>query len=256
MADIESLLHRSSDLSTFLVHLTRSGGGASALQNLESIITNRQIEARTAFGPARHLEPHLAGSLSTQKCVCFTETPMEHVWMMIENIEGRAVQFEPYGLAITKTTGRKTGFNPVWYSDITRRGVDWPAKAVNDLIGEAVDFATRKDDTVDVDKLTQEPILKITPFFEQMGPTLAARKEFWWEREWRKQGDFPIPSARKVVTLFAPEDDHEHLRTALKKAGGKWPERPILDPRWGLEHMIASLAAVPEEEIGPFPDAY
>ena len=38
MAKIEDLLQRRTDLSTFLVHLTREGDGNSALENLISII--------------------------------------------------------------------------------------------------------------------------------------------------------------------------------------------------------------------------
>ena len=83
-----------------------------------------------------------------------------------------AIQFEPYGLAITKTTGRREGFNPVWYSDISRRGYDWPAKSVNRMIDDAVARATTEDGEVDVDRLRQEAILQLTPFFEQMGRLL------------------------------------------------------------------------------------
>jgi hypothetical protein len=42
--------------------------------------------------------------------------------MMLEDIEGRSVHFQPFGLAVTKTTARKDHVNPVWYSDISTRG--------------------------------------------------------------------------------------------------------------------------------------
>jgi hypothetical protein len=35
----------------------------------------------------------------------------------------------------------------------------------------------------------------------------------------------------------------------------RWGKRPILDPRWGLERMIAAMAKISDEHIGPFPDA-
>jgi hypothetical protein len=38
---------------------------------------------------------------------------------MLGQIEGRSVQLEPYGIAITKKLGRKGGVNPVWYLDMT-----------------------------------------------------------------------------------------------------------------------------------------
>jgi len=260
MARIEDLLQRRTDLSTFLVHLTRTGDdGLSALANLQSIIRTGTIKARKPFGPACKLQPHLAGSSATQMTVCMSETPLEHVWMMLEPIDGRAVHFEPYGVAITKTTGRKAGFNPVWYSDITRRGVSWPSTAVNQMIKEALERATGPDGKVDRYTLQREPVFQLTPYFEQMGPTTQGRKEFWWEREWRKVDDYRLSFPTKVVALFAPEAEHAVLHDFLaeldERQRSRWVERPILDPRWGLERMVVALARIETAQIGPFPTA-
>ncbi|MFF1822610.1 abortive infection system antitoxin AbiGi family protein [Kribbella sp. NPDC058245] len=260
MAKIEDLLQRRTDLSTFLVHLTRtSDDGIGALDNLQSIIRAGTIKARKAFGPACKLQSHLAGSSATQKAVCVSETPLEHIWMMLESIDGRAVHFEPYGLAITKTTGRKAGFNPVWYSDITRRGVNWPSTAVNLMVQEALDRATGPDGKVDQYTLQREPVFQLTPYFEQMGPIKQGRKEFWWEREWRKVDDYHLSFPTKVVALFAPEHEHAVLHDFLAQLDADqrthWVERPILDPRWGLERMVVALARIEAHQIGPFPEA-
>src|SRR5438552_2656405 len=96
------LPHRRTDLSTFLVHLTHDYGDTTARENLLSIAENNMIEARKALGPAAWLEEHLAGTVASQKVACFTETPLEHTWMMLEEIDGRSVHFEPFGLAVTK----------------------------------------------------------------------------------------------------------------------------------------------------------
>lgn len=50
--DIQRLLARRTDLSTFLVHLTRDGPGETAKQRLISILTSHTIEARSPFGHA------------------------------------------------------------------------------------------------------------------------------------------------------------------------------------------------------------
>lgn len=254
MASIEDLLQRRTDLSTFLIHLTRDTPGddrPSARENLLTMIGDGYIEARSPFGPASMHEPNLTYA-ATQKVVCFTETPLEHTWMMLEDIDKRDVHFQPYGLAVTKTTARKAGCNPVWYSDITP-GRDWPIAAVNAMVNDAVRRATTGR-TVDRDKLSEEPIFKLTPFFEQMGPTKYSRKEFWWEREWRRIGDFPL-HPRRTVAVLAPAHDHERLRKELTEINERWGARPILDPRWGLERMIAAMAQISDEHIGPFPDA-
>src|SRR5579862_7757618 len=116
---IEELLHRRNDLSTFLVHLTRDGGGQSALQNLISMLSSNVIEARNVYGMGRTMSHNNPAFAESQRVVCFTETPLEHAWIMCQEIENRAFQFGPYGIAFTKTWARREGVNPVWYIDIT-----------------------------------------------------------------------------------------------------------------------------------------
>lgn len=255
MATIEALLNRRTDLSTFVVHLTRdSESGVSARDNLLSILEEGTIQGKTAQGPARHLEVSLVNTGFTQKVVCLTETPLEHLWMMIEDIDGREIKFQPYGLATTKTSARYAGANPVWYSDITK-GRDWPLKQLGELVTQAVERSTIAG-VLDVDRLTDEPIMKIAPYFETMGPTSqpGRRKEFWWEREWRKIGDFPLEHPKRWVAILAPETEHSSLRAEIltRNIQAEWADRPLLDPSWGLERMIASLARVDDKYLGPF----
>ncbi|GAA1133122.1 abortive infection system antitoxin AbiGi family protein [Nocardioides aquiterrae] len=254
---IEELLQRRTDLSTFLVHLTRAvQDGPTALDNLKSMLTNCVIEARTPFGQARFHDPHLFLSAS-QKVVCFTETPLEHAWMMIEDIaQDRQVKFEGYGIAVTKTTARKMGANPVWYSDFSRWGEPWPSAAVDKLIAQAVERAEIKaqaGSTYD-EALSEEPIFQLTPYFEQMGPMQGGlRKEFWWEREWRKVGNFNMNLPSRIVAVLAPEGQHAHLKEYLQQEAPVWNGRPLLDPTWGLERMVVALARIRVDDMGPFP---
>jgi hypothetical protein len=52
--------------------------------------------------------------------------------------------------------------------------------------------------------------------------------------------------ASDVVAVLAPEDEHASLRPEIASVGVEWARRavPMLDPRWGLERMIAELARV------------
>lgn len=252
MARIEDLLHRRPDLSTFLVHLTREGE-KSPVENLVSMLTAEKIVAGPGgFGQAKKYEERLAPHDQTQRVVCFTETPLEHVWALLEDIEGRQLTFSSYGVVITKTAGRKLGCNPVWYTDMTPRGGrDWLSRSINELIDAAV-----ADHESDDEGIASEQIFSLTPFVEQMGPmNNGRRKEFWWEREWRHRDDFGL-RPDQVVALLAPEEHHEDLRSRIEEEIGSdspWLSRSILDPRWGLERMIAALAGVDEEYVGPFP---
>jgi hypothetical protein len=243
VAKVEEVLARRTDLSTFLVHLCRNGNdehgrGITAKQRLESILRDESLRAVNPFGAAVD-RLNRKESLDSQRCVCFTETPLEHVALLLEDIDGRDCQFAPYGVAITKKQGRKEGLNPVWYVDITP-GHDWLTKPLNDLVGAAIkaDFST-------------SAIAKLTPFVEQMGTGTRAsdgkkyRKEFWWEREWRCVGNFDLPDH---IIVLCPREEHEDFR-AIVDAGTL--DVRFLDPRWSLEQIIARLAGFDDDEVGP-----
>lgn len=214
MADkIEDLLHRRSDLSTFLVHFTKGNSESDAEKNLLDILDERTIEARASFGMAGSVAEKLEDAGLTQRVACFTETPLEHCWMMVREIERRAWKFRPYGLVFGKKYARIKGCNPVWYLDISARGKDWLTKPVNKIVESCEEYIAEGRP---IDSHARFEILKLTPFMEQMGPTKLAEKEFWWEREWRHVGDFEFDRS-KLVAVFGPERRREELASAIKK---------------------------------------
>jgi hypothetical protein len=235
---IQDILARRSDLSTFVVHLTRDGDHESAKERLESIVRSWQIEARSAFGSAvkRLADENLR--TDSQKCVCFTETPLEYLHLLLGEIKGRNCQFGPYGVAVTKKLARKNGVNPVWYVDMTPRDApNWLTNYVDKLIEAAIktsDFAG-------------QPFVKIAPFIEQMGtwPKNGSRKEFWWEREWRRVGDFELP--RHAILICPDENGNHKAFEELAKDSGHSVK--CIDPYWGLEQIIARLAGFGKEEV-------
>jgi len=224
--DIRELVRRRCDLSTFVVHLTRDGKSQTARERLKSILNCGRIKAKSMFGHAKNSLEEKNFQYDSQKCVCFTETPLEYTYLLLEKIDHRKVEFEPYGIAVTKRLAREEGVNPVWYLDITP-GHDWLTKPVNELIDRAIESGNFED----------TPIAKLAPFIEQMGTKENEyRKEFWWEREWRKQGHFKLPDH---FIVLCPEDDHKDFKKFLCK---KDLSVPLLDPTWGLEQIIARLA--------------
>jgi hypothetical protein len=52
--DIHTIISRRSDLSTFVVHLTRDEDNQSAKEKLKSIVQSWTIEARSPFGAAKN----------------------------------------------------------------------------------------------------------------------------------------------------------------------------------------------------------
>lgn len=241
--EIESLLHRRTDLSTFLVHLTKNSERAgSARENLLAILSNREIQAVSSFGLAARATQGTPYEES-QKVVCFTETPLEHTWMLCQPITGRSVNLSSYGIAFTKDWARERGVNPIWYIDITP-GHDWLTKPIENLINQALAAST--------EPLSQTgnaipDILRLTPFMEPMGEGIRSkdgtpyRKDFSWEREWRHQGDLHFPTDA-IVAILAPEADHGPFVRDLNRRRRPGTTPPLLDPNWSLERMIVALA--------------
>jgi hypothetical protein len=190
--------------------------------------------------------------------------------MICADIADRGHPLAPYGLAFSKPWAREVGANPVWYIDVLHtghRGRDWLTKSLFNIVkqtlrigGERYDEPFNLMDRAEPRQfglpLEQSPIADLMPFIEQMGPVgppgQVRRREFWWEREWRYRGDLQFEWS-EVVAVFAPEHRHPEMRLAL--AQDQTPDEPpaLLDPRWGLERMIAALADVPARYTGPIP---
>ncbi len=242
VVDLQDVLSRRSDLSTFLVHFCREYDGVSARGCLESILAARKIEARNVFGQAQQRQGELTEKAAeAQRVVCFSETPIEHAHLMIQEIEGRNCNFGPYGIAITKVTGRLFGVNPVWYADNSYREEfgprDWLTKPLNRLVDRYINTGCSDSD-----------LAAIFPFFEQMGTGDNGkgskwRKEFWWEREWRLVGDYPLNWIEPPGFIcLCPEGDFQYFREVLDANGHKGVR--CIDPTWSLEQIICSLSGM------------
>lgn len=148
--------------------------------------------------------------LPDQRVVCFTEAPMEVAWTMVQNIRGRKIQLEPYGVVFSKNWARSRGANPVWYIDATPSGHNWLTNYVAAMICD-----TPIGENV-------SGIQRLTPFFEPMGDWRAiggTRREFSWEREWRKVGDLPF-TLSDLAGVLAPAGEHEQIRAAIAQVPG------------------------------------
>lgn len=172
-------------------------------------------------------------ALVSQHVVCFTEAPLEQAWSFVCNIIGRDYALQPFGLAFRKQRARRMGINPVWYTDATGapgRSDEWLSKEVESLVARAA----RQEEG-----LAADPIARIAPFVEVMGTWESRQKEFWWEREWRHLGNLSF-SLSDVAVVLCPESEMTHFEPFTNSESSRTV--PLLDPRWGLERMIAHLA--------------
>ncbi|KPK47715.1 MAG: hypothetical protein AMJ77_02125, partial [Dehalococcoidia bacterium SM23_28_2] len=64
----------------------------------------------------------------------------------------------------------------------------------------------------------------------------------------RHRGDLPF-KLEEIAVILCPEDDMATFENVARSPGPEPARRvPLIDPRWGLEHIIAALAGVPEED--------
>jgi hypothetical protein len=236
---IRDVLNRRTDLSTFVVYLTRDRVGRTARDALNDIIRDRTLKRGSPMGWADEQDDPFDPAGQTQRVICFSETPLEHIYSQVAEIEGRRVKLAPYGVAFTKMVARRQGINPIWYVDMTP-GRDWVLKEALEQL---------KEDAIATGRFHDQPFARLAPFLEQMGTwSELSRKEFWWEREWRCTRDLFLPQG-KVIWL-CPEDEIDDLERhdGLKLAD----HEPVIDPRWGLEQIIARLAKLDPRDITPF----
>jgi hypothetical protein len=214
-----------SDLSPYLVHLTRPGVGVTARQNLVSIVKNGVIEARTPYGIAvTHLD-YMGWAdrafKENQKVVCFSETPLANIAGLLNPGIWRRYNFQPYGVVFTRSHLLHVGANMVQYLNQYRGdGFKWSVHYYNDLIDEAVLGADGKPD---LEKWNGSPIAKVTPFIESIGewPTEyggTKTKEFSFEREWRFAGDFRF-YMHQLHGLVVPAGEVTAVQADLVAAG-------------------------------------
>lgn len=231
--EIGDLLNRRTDLSTFLVHLTK---GDDPKASLMSILADRQINAVSPMGWAAKEATSLGPDAErTQKVVCFSEAPLDQMYAMCANIARRQVKLKPYGLAFTKMVARRNDVNPVWYFHMTAGQFSPTATALSALRADAV-----KDEKTFV----AHPAAKLFPFCEWMGTASSGTQhEFWWEREWRHVGHYTFTDA-SIALVLSPEADHADFE-ALHP--GK-----CIDPEWSLERMIAKLVGLSADDVTPF----
>jgi hypothetical protein len=241
LSQIRKILHRRTDLSTFVVHLTRRRDeNYSAQDAIVSIAQAQRLEARTPMGWAKNQDDPNDPTRQTQRVVCFSETPLEHINLMCGEIEGRTVAMEPYGVALTKLRARQLGINPIWYVDMTP-GRDWVLRNAIEGLRDALVEQARADR----ENFHTYALARLFPFMEQMGTWLNSRKEFWWEREWRHVGHLNLPNSG-LIWLF-PEAEREAINERVGRELKPW-----LDPTWGLEEIIAHLSGIPLNQVSPF----
>jgi hypothetical protein len=214
------------DVSRFVVHLTRDdreqySNGGSAKANLLSILREKRIRALTPHCTFNRQVAKLPEKIARRfNTVCFTETPLNQIHLLVRDIPGRQIKLAPYGICFRKEFIVKKRGQPALYINEYDENT-WLRECVDELY----------DLSVTAEAL-QKPIWRILPFINSM----HEQYDFSWEREWRVRGDLQF-SARYIVCVILPTDREEPLKERLATEG-----IATISPAWTYEQIVAELA--------------
>jgi len=233
--DVNDILHFRSDISPFLVHLTRSLEPMDAKKRLRRIIDSRTLIAGDSL-VSHATYGYRIGDLDAESkrrlfsAICFTETPLTEMHCVLE-IAGREVDLEPYGLVFLKDRLMKRGVSPVLY--------------LNNAQGDKDAVVRGLDQLIDANREVAEAILPLIAVFGRQLQSVYSRfpprreVDFRWEREWR----YPA-SAGKLE--FAENDVFVGLcpHEEIDDFESRWQGVNFIDPtrsvKWYASKLIAA----------------
>lgn len=235
MIDKKINLSEKTDISKFLVHLTRDSNEYSAKDNLISILNSQKIEARNYHCLFRNSLDKASPEIQKKFCVtCYTEAPLDKSKYLTQKIENRDKEFKPYGIIFLKgglkeyeECGMKhlaNYHNPVFYT-----------MGENKLLIRCLfkEFEQYVDD-YNNGKAND---------FNLMGALVNIvndKHNFQWEREWRTVGDyqFIIPD---IVAVIAPSAEHDEIRGNIKYYFAD--AITFIDINWNMEQILYNIGA-------------
>ncbi len=212
LISLEEFLDKKGDFSYLLVHLTRRSTNFSAKDVLFNILNEGALKAYKPWCIwIKDLQkPENASLQQYFKVVCFTETPLEQIGALLEPLEGRRYQPEPYGLVFRKSYITTNGGNHVFYT----------IKEIAKPLGELYE---RQKTDIDPNVCR---LLALT--------TLCEKGNDWhWEREWRIVGDLKFDFS-DIYCGLCPEQDIPFFRDNFKQV-------PFINPYWGIKKILDEL---------------
>jgi hypothetical protein len=214
----DELLNKKRDYSPFLVHLTREqfdDSGievVSAREVLEYILQDKKLIASKYFCLFKENIDTLSDEGKNRfKVVCFTETPIDQIEILLEEVQGRSVKFRPYGLIFTKEYIREKEGNPVFYAEECMYESLW--RLYYDAKDRAFSYKDNK--------------------FLALVNKCDKKIDFHWEREWRIVGDFNFQFV-KVFCGLCPEQEISNFEQSFNPI-------KFISPSWGINKILYKL---------------
>lgn len=213
-------LDKKRDYSPLLVHLTKDTydkngkTSMSAKEVLEHILEGKILRAYNYYclftKGASGLDNQNSSIQDLFKVTCFTETPLDQIDILLEEVPERWFIFKPYGLVFQKGYIREQGGNPVFYITGTLSTPLWQlynnskANGFSAAEYKVLALINRCDENVD----------------------------FHWEREWRIAGDLKF----RLDDIYCGLCPKEEIPNFESKYGVKF-----IDPYWGINKILDKL---------------
>ena len=227
----DEIVRRRTDLSFFLVHLTKDGPDVSAPDRLTNILTKDQEGYCTLKGTPQGFfsklntvtdDPDL---IELTRGVALTEAPLDQIKHFATPMNAAGRQYSRFGLVFEQDFIRRARGNPCFYVST------WP-----DLQRRTTLFALISDS-----HLKQAAYRDLLLYFNIFGQGSAEKPlDFYWEREWRVPGDLRFRHDDVFVGL-APSEADDRGNYWVKYLQGRFPAVPFIDPEWSNDEILRAL---------------
>ncbi len=223
----EELRDKKRDYSPLLVHLTKDGVDptgepcVSAKEVLECILDEKTLRACNYYCLFNSdLESQSSSLQDLFKVVCFTETPIDQINVLLMEVWGRNFRPKPYGLVFKKDYIRQQeqGGNPVFY--VAGNLFDPLWRLYNDAKERG--FSLRDNKVLALVNKCDEEL------------------DFHWEREWRIVGNLQF-KLNDIYCGLCPEEDIPHFEK-------NYSQVIFIDPCWGINKILDKLVNLPKSK--------
>jgi hypothetical protein len=218
---LDEFLDKKQDYSPFLVHLTKDYElvweddtyTVPANDVLDRILSEKELIACNhfcLFSP--NLKKQKTDLQDKFRVVCFTETPIDQIHVLLTELGGRDFKPKPYGLVFKKEYISEKKGNHVFY--VTKK----IAKPLWQLYWPLCDEDVKQSS----DEVCN--LLALVTVCDE-------RNDWHWEREWRIVGNFKF-KLENIYCGFCPEEDIEYFER-------KYPPVKFISPNWSENKILA-----------------
>lgn len=216
----EKLLDKKRDYSPLLVHLTKDSKDIDgnlqmpAKDVLDTILEEKTLKAFNHFFPySPNLESQAAPIIDKFRVVCFTETPIGQIDVLLNKGVQKQFNPEPYGLVFKKEYIRDNGGNPVFYATLEIAKPLWQYLYHPHVEGK---------------EQVPDNLCKLLALVTKC----QKRHDFHWEREWRIVGNLDF----KLEDIYCGLCPEGYVSYFQSKYGVKF-----IDPYWGIHKILDKL---------------